>query len=266
MTKAVILAAGAGSRLGPLGAATPKPLLPIDGRDPGCTFLDWHLRALAAAGVGEIYLVGSPRTAGTRLATMANVRAEWILNPTVPPAVSGSAHSARFAWASPHRILDGRSPVILMDADVVYDPSLLVELLAVSAARSTMLVATEHRTTGEEVLVFVDPARPTVARRLGKHLTGMAAVAGLACAGEATGIVLWHPADHAALAAATDAVLAASLGSEHEDATARLMAEARLEVLTFGPERPFLEVDTEEDYRRLVDVVAPRLLGRGGVR
>ena len=260
--KAVILAAGAGSRMGSLTASTPKPLLPIDGRDPSRTFLDWHLRCLAAAGVEEIYLVGSPRTFGTRLAAMDAVAAEWILNPTEPATASGSAHSAWFAWQSPHRILDGRSRVIMMDADIVYDPALLVDLIAASDERSKMLVSTEHQNSGEEVLVFADPSAPDRPRRQGKGLLGSPDIAGMTCLGEATGILLWEAADHAALAERTDRITrhsAAGTRSEHEAVTEELMRADRVGAVRFGAERAFLEVDTPEDYRRLIDDVTPRL-------
>ena len=259
MLKAVILAAGAGSRM---GASTPKPLLPIDGRDRSLTFLDWHLRCLAAAGVEAIYLVGSPRTFGTRLASMDAVSAEWILNPTEPASASGSAHSAWYAWQSPHRLLDGRSRVILMDADVVYDPTVLGDLVAAADDRSTMLVASEHASTGEEVLVFADPRALDRPRRLGKNLLGSSAVADLQCIGEATGIVLWDAADHALLVERTDWVVQSSPSgprSEHEAVTQLMMAADRVRALSFGAERAFLEVDTPEDYRRLIDEIVPRL-------
>lgn len=264
MIKAVILAAGAGSRMGSLTVATPKPLLPIDGRDPTLTFLDWHLRCLAAIGVGEIYLVGNPQIAGTRLAAMTGVAAEWILNPT-PAGASGSAHSAWFAWQSPHRILDGLSRVILMDADIVYEPSLLEDLLAAPDTHSKTLIAGTHADSGEEVLVFAAPERPDVPRRHGKGLVGSPEVAGWSCLGEATGITLWEPADHALLAERTDWTIrhsAAGPRSEHEDVTQQMMLQDRVRAVRFGAERAFLEVDTLEDYRLLVEAVAPRLLAR----
>ncbi len=51
--KAIILAAGMGKRISktPETQNTPKPLLPI--HESGLTFIDWHLRALTAAGAKE---------------------------------------------------------------------------------------------------------------------------------------------------------------------------------------------------------------------
>jgi choline kinase len=259
MLKAVILAAGAGSRMGALTATTPKPLLPIDGRDSSCTFLAWHLRCLAAAGVAEIYVVGSPR-----VIAMATVAAEWIVNP-LPAGDSGSAYSAWLAWQSPRRILDGRSRVLLMDADIVYDPRLLAELVAEGDPCSKTLVTTAHRETGEEVLVFAPPDRSDFPLRHGKGLAGNPIVAGLRCLGEATGITLWEPADHALLAERTSWVVhhsPAAARSEHEDVTQEMMLRRRVRAVRFGTERAFLEVDTPEDYGVLIAEIAPRLLAR----
>jgi len=50
--KALILAAGRGERMRPLTDRCPKPLLPVGGRP----MIEWHLQALAAAGVREVVI------------------------------------------------------------------------------------------------------------------------------------------------------------------------------------------------------------------
>lgn len=50
--KAMILAAGRGERMRPLTDHTPKPLLEIGGRP----MIEYHLEALAAAGIGEVVI------------------------------------------------------------------------------------------------------------------------------------------------------------------------------------------------------------------
>jgi MurNAc alpha-1-phosphate uridylyltransferase len=50
--KAMILAAGKGERLRPLTLHTPKPLVPV----AGVPLIEYHLRALAAAGVTEVVI------------------------------------------------------------------------------------------------------------------------------------------------------------------------------------------------------------------
>ena len=49
---AMLLAAGVGERMRPLTRSTPKPLLEVGGR----ALIDWHLHALAAAGVREVVI------------------------------------------------------------------------------------------------------------------------------------------------------------------------------------------------------------------
>jgi len=50
--RALILAAGRGERMRPLTDTTPKPLLPLRGKP----MIEWHLLALAAAGVREVVI------------------------------------------------------------------------------------------------------------------------------------------------------------------------------------------------------------------
>lgn len=50
--KAMLLAAGLGTRLRPLTLATPKPLLPVGGKP----MLVWHIERLVAAGVRDIVI------------------------------------------------------------------------------------------------------------------------------------------------------------------------------------------------------------------
>jgi MurNAc alpha-1-phosphate uridylyltransferase len=52
MTRALILAAGRGERMRPLTDTTPKPLLPVRGKP----LIEWHLLALARAGVREVVI------------------------------------------------------------------------------------------------------------------------------------------------------------------------------------------------------------------
>src|SRR5438045_673554 len=51
--RAVILAAGRGSRMGPLTDATPKCLLPLGGRP----LLEWQVAALRGAGIDTVGIV-----------------------------------------------------------------------------------------------------------------------------------------------------------------------------------------------------------------
>lgn len=272
--KAVILAAGRGNRISKASKGTPKPLLPLDGGEPGpsaTTFLDWHLRSLARAGAKEIYLVGNSVTFGTKLRAMAEipsaVKVEWILNPTEDLSTSGSGHSAQYAFHSPHGVLDGRSRVVLMDADVLYEPRIFDLAARAEGSRSKTLVCADYRHTHEEVLVFSDPKTPDSPRFHGKGLLGTALVDGLACAGEATGILLFEPGDHGLLREVTDWTIGFSTAkarSEHEDVTQRMMMAGRMQIAGFARHVPFMECDTPDEYHVLTTEMFPRLRGTLG--
>ena len=55
--RAIVLAAGVGSRLRPMTDAIPKCLVPIDGRP----ILGWQLDALFSAGAAEVTVVAGYR-------------------------------------------------------------------------------------------------------------------------------------------------------------------------------------------------------------
>ena len=261
LDKAIILAAGMGRRISQASAGTPKPLLPLD-ESGYLTFLDWHLRTLAAHGVHEIYLVGSPATYGARVPAMDRIPVTWIMN-DFPGDVSGSGHSTHLAFASEHGILDGRSRVVLMDADVVYDPSLFAELARAPGPKSKTLVCGRFRETDEEVMVFGDAQG--IPRLHGKGLLGTPMVRDLRCLGEATGLLLLEPGDHDTwlrAAAWSMKFSTAKTRSEHEDITGRLMAMGALDAVVFDDDTRCMECDTPDEYVVVKREMVPRWIGK----
>lgn len=258
--KAIILAAGMGKRISktPETANTPKPLLPI--HESGLTFVDWHLRALTAAGAKEIYLVGSNATFGKRTQAMETIPVTWIMN-DFPGDATGSGHSTHLAFTSPHGILDGKSRVVLMDADVVYDPTLFNDLASAPGRRSKTLVCGKYRETDEEVMVFAgDDGVPRVH---GKGLLNMPTVKGLRCLGEATGLLLLEPEDHDHWLKAASWCMqfsTAKTRSEHEDITQRLMLARALDAVTFTDDTRCMECDTPDEYAVVRREMVPRWL------
>jgi hypothetical protein len=80
--------------------------------------------------------------------------------------------------------------------------------------------------------------------------------------GEATGILLWEPGDHATLRAVTDWQIQYSTPkarSEHEDITQRMMLLDRMSAVPLGPGHSFMEVDTPDEYKVLVEEFYPRI-------
>src|SRR5512143_2959503 len=74
----IILAAGAGSRLGALGQRYSKPMVPVAGRP----LIDWVIERLEAGGVGSLVVVRHADDA----ALEAHLRADW---PRAAIAVQG---------------------------------------------------------------------------------------------------------------------------------------------------------------------------------
>lgn len=256
--KAVILAAGQGNRM---GGQVPKPLLPLSGVPGDLCFLDWHILQLQRCGVQEIYLVGNDVTFGTALQARAEVPVRWILNPTQDLSRSGSGHSAHLAFTDAAGILDSRSSVILMDADIVYQAQVLQVLAQAPQEQSCTLVCTRRETNNEEILVFADPADPATALRHGKGLYGTPLVRGLQCLGEATGIVRFAASDHSDILAISEWLMTRSTAktrNEHEDLTQQLMHLRRMRAVCFS-DYLFMEVDTPEDHLKLRTQVYPQL-------
>lgn len=259
-TKAVILAAGRGNRISGVMGSTPKPLLPLDGRPGSPTFLDWHVHCLLHAGVQEIFIVGNHATCGWTSPFMPAAHVQWILNPTEDLTTSGSGHSTWFAWHHSSPILDGRSTVLLMDADIVYHPDVLRRALDQPALTSRTLVCADYRNTQEEVLVFGKNGLPLMH---GKGLPGTPMVQDMDCLGEATGILQWHPRDHQALRVTTDWLVqygTARTRLEHEDITQQMMHMKRVEAWALANHDLFMEVDTPDEYATLTRDVVPRLV------
>ena len=262
--KAVILAAGMGNRISRL-SSIPKPLLPLDGSSEGASFLDWHLDRLSDAGVREVILVGNRRTYQTPLRERTGTTVRWVLNPTEDLSRSGSGHSAWFAWQSEYGVLDGRSRVVLMDADILYEPAVLAALdrgdSGDAGGRSRTLVCGEFRESNEEVMVFGRGGRAMIH---GKGLLHTGLVDHLECLGEATGMVLFEPGDHALVRAATDWCMRYSTAkerSEHEDITQRMMLADRVAAVCFKG-MLFMECDTPEEYEHLTKIFFPQVLAR----
>src|SRR5690606_36204182 len=137
----------------------------------------------------------------------------------------------------------------LMDADVVYDPALLGDLASAKGPASKTLVCSKYRETDEEVMVFGDEAG--VPRTHGKGLLGTPLVRKLRCLGEATGILVLEPEDHALWLAASTWCMkfsTAKTRSEHEDTTQRLMTVGAMSAVSFADDRRFMECDTPDAY------------------
>lgn len=104
-----------------------------------------------------------------------------------------------------------------------------------------------------------------LARLHGKGLLGTALTGGYACLGEATGMLLWEPQDHARLREATEWCMrysTAKVKSEHEDITQRMMWAGEVVATCFGRELLFMECDTPDEYAHLTREFYPAVRAR----
>ena len=274
--KAVILAAGRGSRLGDVTLSTPKALLPIGPRslaDPTPTsFLRRQCELLALEGIADVVIVAGYCQDAVQAAVRSwGLDLRIVVNPSDPITHSGSLHSFQFAVRQEPTLLDGRHQTLLLDADIVYHRQALALLLA-APERTTALICRNHEDTGEEVLVWGSETRPAfIGKALSEELVG-----GHPCIGEATGIIKLAPKDHALanqmmrwLLGDPDAPEAsvasrphgsAGVSTEHEELTQWLARLDRLSCVSFGDELTFMEVDDASEYEHLRSVIYPQLL------
>lgn len=149
----VVLAAGRGSRLGALGDATPKWLLPVGGR----TLADRHLAGVAQAGAA----VASARVVVGHAA--AAIEEELASRGEAVGVVPNAAYVELNNWWSlllALRELPEDGPVAVLNADLLVDPERVAGFLADAAAGPAdgLLAVDRARTlTDESMKVSVAP-------------------------------------------------------------------------------------------------------------
>lgn len=230
--KAILLAAGQGSRLLPLTLERPKCLVPVGGR----AILDHQLDACAAAGVEQAVVIGGYRIAqiaahlAARPAGALPVR--LIFNPFW--AVASSIGSV---WAARDLL---RVPFCLMNGDSSFAPALIERAIA-DPPRGVALVVEPLRVAEEDdMLVRVaDDAVLRVSKALGReHATH-----------RSLGIVLGGEENGYARALARVIADADGPAAYHHDVIDALAQTERVaaRIETSGD---WIEVDRPEDIRR----------------
>jgi choline kinase len=158
--RALILAAGQGSRLLPMTENTPKCLLDLAGR----SMLEWQLSGLAAAGVLDASVVTGFRSdlveaALTRI-TPPGMRVRTVFNPFYKVADNlASCWLARQELAGPCLILNG---------DTLFDPDIARRLLASGDAPITVTIDRKDSYDDDDMKVTAEGDR---LRAIGKKLS-----------------------------------------------------------------------------------------------
>ena len=158
--KAIILAAGHGSRLLPLTLTTPKCLVEVGGR----AILDHQLDAVAAAGFAGAVIVGGYRI--NQIEAHLGARDYGLPTDLVFNPFWSIANSIGSVWAARAYL---EAPFALMNGDTVFDPAILRTAMAGGTEEVALLVEPLVDAGLDDMLV------ETVGDRViavGKHLVG----------------------------------------------------------------------------------------------
>ena len=228
--KAVILAAGRGSRMGELTSDRPKCLLEIDGR----TLLDRQVAALTAAGVAEIGVVTgwqAERFEGLPFRLFHN--AQWADSSMVDSLACAEE------WLR-------EGPVVVSYGDIVYAPE---AVRAVVSGRGPIVVAYDPRWLEQWSSRFADPLSDAETFRLNADGT-LAEIGGEAesleeVQGQYMGLLKFSPTGWSALSEEL------RTGSGRRDMTGLLerVRRAGFPIHTAESPEPWHEFDSATDVR-----------------
>ncbi len=227
--KAIILAAGHGSRLLPLTLTTPKCLVEVGGR----AILDHQLDAVSAAGFDGAVIVGGYRIdqIDAHLAGRnGGLSTTLVFNP-----FWSVANSIGSVWAA-SAYLD--TPFALMNGDTLFDAAILRGARARSAAGVTLVVEPLEQPGLDDMLVEADGERVIA---VGKHLVGHQAT------DRSLGLIL--SAGGTAYAEALRAVIGEpdGLHAYHHAVVRRVAERSGVRALRIAPDLRWQEIDRPED-------------------
>ena len=157
--RAVILAAGQGSRLLPLTEDTPKCLLDLSGR----SMLEWQLQGLAAAGIREAVVVTGFRSDLVESA-LARIAPRELAVRTLFNPFYKVADNLASCWLVRHE-LDG--PSLILNGDTLFEPSVAQRLLAAPDAAITVTIDRKPGYDDDDMKVHTEGDR---LRAIGKKL------------------------------------------------------------------------------------------------
>jgi choline kinase len=245
--KAIILAAGSGTRLGSLTGNTPKCLLPINGRP----LLDHQLTALAAVGITDVTVVAGHLA--DRVIAHVGGRCHVVRN---------DRYASTNSIVSLHAAADilRKHAFLIQNGDVLYSAGILKRLLEAPPANACL----------------VDPLRPWTDREYhvelheGRIIRYARDVPAARSVGESGQLVKVGARDSVAFLDRIEQIVRA--GGEHEFPNRAydvlIAGEGLWPVYTAG--LPWWEIDTPGDYERCsaeqAHLAAPARPWREGVR
>jgi len=244
--KAIMLAAGVGRRLfGDDHDRPPKALLEFGGK----SLLQRHLETLRALGFEGLSLVVGYRRNELLAEAYRHVPRGFLRPVHNPRYHEGSVVSL---WTAGN-VLRAGEPVVIMDADVLYDPRLMERLVG-SVHANCFLVDRDLEPGDEPVKLCIRDGRPV---EFGKTVSGTFDVMG-----EWPGFIKLAPEMAARLAdACRDVMDGQGVDAPYEDAIRKILVEAPGGAFGFEDITglPWIEIDFPADVSRAENRVLPRL-------
>jgi choline kinase len=234
--RAIILAAGRGSRLENIAGPVPKCLAPVG----GTTLLERQIAALRSAGINEIVVVAGYRAGlvgalcGDAVTCIENTR----------HAETNSLYSL---WLARDFLGEG---FVVMNGDVLLHPRLLFELLA-SPYEDALLISYSDAAAplGDEEMKVV--VRDGFVVEITKQMDGRLAD------GENVGVVKFGAAGARLLVEKMDALIASGAERDWAPRAFREFAQAHPLYAVSTRSLPWIEIDYPDDYRRALDEIVP---------
>lgn len=243
--KAIMYAAGRGTRLGEAAGGLPKLLLEFGGR----SLLAWHIARLKAVGVSELVVVTGFRR--ERIVAALEEQRELAWREVYNPDFSlGSSLSFRASLPE----LEGDEAILLMDGDVLY-PTAMLEALVRSSEPTALLIDREFSMADDDpVLAPIRDGRPF---ELQKRWSGAADAVG-----ESIGFFKVAGADLPRLRQETERVAAIDDGQLPFEEALRAMVQADLFAAVDVTGLPWIEIDFPGDVEQAENEVLPAILAR----
>lgn len=241
--RAIILAAGVGSRLRPLTNDTPKCLVSLAGQ----SFLERALVSLSKSGLQEFHIVTGYRHNQIEefvKCHFAHLNIHFLHNHDFPSTNTGFS-----LWLA---LKKNPQPFVLLDGDVLFDLQILIKVLE-SRHQNLLAVDTDKNKLNDEAIkVVIDPLSRSVTE-IGKQIDLPLA------AGEYIGLSKWSMDWARLLDEEMNKQFKGKTQDNHyyEDIIAgRLQGSPAIHI---QPTRNLLwsEVDTLEDYRQINQQLTP---------
>jgi choline kinase len=236
--KAIILAAGRGSRLKNVAGDVPKCLAPMG----ATTLLERQIASLKSAGLRDIDIIV---VTGYRADMVQNMIGDAAL--CIENTRHGETNSLYSLWLAREYMRDG---FVVMNGDVLFHPQLLFELLS-SPCEDALLISNSEPAVplgDEEMKVMLDNG---CVAEITKQMDGRLAD------GENVGVVKFGVTGARLLIEKLDMLIASGAERDWAPRAFREFAQERPLYAVSTQGLAWIEIDYPEDYRRAVDVILP---------